>query len=102
MEKASPLRATTIARTTRIAEGSPSIANATPASVGCEPDTNVIRGCADATAAPRACNTSSSSLPRTPLECNATFPFQVVTALKFRAALQISPSGTQHQIKSAY
>ena len=101
-------------RATRTAESSPSIANATPASEGRDPRTNVIMGCTDATAAPRLRKTSSSSLASAPLECSATSPFQFrarpVLVLAFfadpgcdakaPADRRISESGTQNQITS--
>jgi hypothetical protein len=88
-------------RTTRTAAGSPSNANGTPASEAAEPRTNVIRGCTDATDAPRRRKTASSSLVSAPLECNATLPFHSILFANERAARVISASGTQNQINSA-
>src|SRR5947207_3188386 len=70
----SPPRLRTIRRAARIAAGSPSIANETPASDGRDPRTNVISGCTDATAAPLLRSGSRISLPNAPLECSAIFP----------------------------
>ncbi len=86
-----------IARAVRTALASPSTANGTPASEGWDPRTKVINGCTEATAAPRLRRTSSTSLVKAPLECNATLPFQSTAFASNRAASRISPSGTQNQ-----
>lgn len=88
-------------RATRTAAASPSSANGTSFSEGCEPRTNVIRGCTEATAAPRLRNEASSSLPSAPLECNATLPFHSICFEIDSAAAAIAESGTQNQTNSA-
>ena len=88
-------------RATRTAAASPSSANGTSFSEGCEPRTNVIRGCTEATAAPRLRNEASSSLPSAPLECNATLPFHSICFAIDSAAAAIAESGTQNQTNSA-
>jgi hypothetical protein len=85
-------------RAVRWAAASPSIAKGTPTSDGREPRTNVIKGCADATVAPRRRRAPNSSLVRTPLECSATIPFQLPFVAKTCALEAISRSGTQNQI----
>src|SRR6202040_4455530 len=72
-----------------------------PASDGRDPCTNVIKGCPDATAAPRRRSPLSSSLVSAPLECSATLPFQSAAPVREAAALAIALSGTQNQISSA-
>src|SRR5207247_2195347 len=62
--------------------------------------TNVISGWADATWAPCFRRSSSASLGRTPLECSAILPFQLLSD-NSRAACAIFESGTQNQTRSA-
>src|SRR5205823_10643935 len=59
-----------------------------------------ISGCAEATFAPRFRRTCSAALGRTPLECNATLPFQFLSE-NSRAACTTIESGTQNQTRSA-
>jgi hypothetical protein len=101
MANGCPPNRRTMARAARTALGSPSIANDTPASDGREPRTNVIRGCTEATAAPRFCSLTSSSPVSAPLECSATLPCQSAAAVRDAAAPAIAPSGTQNQTISA-
>src|ERR1039457_2639034 len=88
-------------RATRSATASPSTANGTPASAGCERRTNVIIGCTDATAPPRLRRSASSSLVSAPLECNATLPFHSSCVAADSAARTTSASGTQNHINDA-
>jgi|SRR5579871_481152 len=85
--------------TIRIASGSPSTANGTFARRGRDPPTNVISGCADATAAPRRRKECNSSLESTPLECSATRPLQSIQVENDRATLATCESGTQNHTR---
>src|SRR5258708_440397 len=96
-----PFKSRTMARAARTALGSPSMANGTWASEAREPRTNVIKGCTDATAAPRFRSAVSSSLVRAPLEWSATLPLQSAALDRDAAAPAMAPSGTQNQIIGA-
>ena len=100
MGNGSAPRSFTTLRAALTAAGSPSNANGTPLSEGIDLRTNVISGCAEATAPPRSRNPRSSSLANAPLECSATLPRQSTASESWRAALAISRSGTQNQTRS--
>ena len=97
MEYPRPPRSLTTLRAIRTAGESPSMENGTAVNDGRELRTNVINGCADATAAPRRRSASSSSLVITPLECSAIRPLQSIWSRTDCEALRIPPSGTQNQ-----
>src|SRR5689334_5459679 len=84
-------------RIRRTADASPSMANGVPISDALEPLTNVIKGCAEAVAAPRRRRADSSSLASAPLECSATVPRQLPLVISELAARAIWLSGTQNQ-----